>query len=283
LQDDRGGSLLSGFILEGVPPTVFWIFVATAIVVQGISKSGFAGGAGILSLPLMMLVMPVDKVAATLLPLLILCDFNAIYHHRHNKNWAHIRAIYVPAFFGILAGSAVWWWMKENGVEQYTGIIKRFTGVISILFAVYIVAKEAALRSVEQYKPGLVATWVAGLSAGFCSAIANAAGPIVGLYMFAQDMGKSLFVGTVAWTFTLINLTKLPFFFAVDLVDHRVLLFDLVLIPLIPIGSYLGKWMHQRVPERPFNWIVFALTLVAGVQLLFKIDVIRMLVGAVTF
>lgn len=63
--------MFSAFMEPGVPAIVFWVFVGLAIVIQGISKSGFAGGAGILSLPLMLLVMPVDKVAATLLPLLI--------------------------------------------------------------------------------------------------------------------------------------------------------------------------------------------------------------------
>ena len=266
---------MSNMILPGVPPGLFWTFVALAVIIQGISKSGFAGGAGILSLPLMMLVMPVNKVVATLLPLLILCDFNAIYHHRRNKDWACVLSVYRPAVIGILIGAAVWWWIGKNGVETYGGIIKRFTGAIAVLFAFYIVAKEAALRSVAHYKPDTGVTWIAGIGAGFCSTIANAAGPIVGLYIFAQDLGKSMFVGTVAWTFTLINLTKLPFFFATDLIDKDVLLFDLILIPLIPLGSYLGKWMHQRVPERPFNWTIFVLTFVGGIQLLSKIDVIK--------
>lgn len=267
---------MSGFVIEGVPPVVFWTFVGAAIVIQGISKSGFAGGAGILSLPLMMLVMPVEKVAATLLPLLILLDLNAIYHHRHNKDWRWIRAIYVPAVFGILLGAAVWWWVGREGIDRYGGYIKQFVGVIAILFSIYIVAKEAALRRVAHYTPGRGAAWTAGVSAGFTSTIAHAAGPIVGLYMFSLNLGKSLFVGTVAWTFTLINLTKLPFYFAVDLIDERVLLFDLALVPFIPLGSYLGKWMHHRVPERPFNWTIFALTLIAGIQLVCGIDIVRM-------
>lgn len=263
------------FRLEGIPPLVFWVFVGAAVVIQGISKSGFAGGAGILSLPLMMLVMPVEKVAATLLPLLILLDLNAIYHHRHNKVWRWIRAIYLPSIAGIVLGAAVWWWVGREGVDRYGGYIKQFVGAIAILFAIYIVAKEAALRRVAHYTPGSIATLAAGVSAGFCSTIAHAAGPIVGLYMFSHNLGKSLFVGTVAWTFTLINLTKLPFYFAVDLIDTDVLLFDLVLIPLIPVGSYLGKWMHHRVPERPFNWTILVLTFIAGIQLIFKIDLVR--------
>lgn len=263
------------FVSPGVPLPLFWIFVGLAIIVQGISKSGFAGGAGILALPLMMLVMPVDKVAATLLPLLILCDMNAIYHHRHNKDWSRIRSIALPCLIGIVLGAGVWWWIGEEGVESYGRAIKTFVGIIAILFAFYIAMKEAALHWVEQYTPGRKSAWLTGVSAGFCSTIAHAAGPIIGLYMFAQGMGKSLFVGTTAWTFTLINLTKLPFYLGVGLIRKDVLLFDLILVPLIPLGSYLGHWMHHRVSETLFNRIIFVLTILAAIQLLFDINVIQ--------
>lgn len=262
------------FIAPNVPPALFWSFVGLAIVVQGISKSGFAGGAGILALPLMMLVMPVDKVAATLLPLLILCDMNAIYHHRHNKDWGPIRKIALPCFIGIVLGALVWWKIGEEGVDRYGRHIKVFVGVIAILFALYIAMKEAALHWVERYTPGRKSAWLTGISAGFCSTIAHAAGPIVGLYMFAQGMGKSLFVGTTAWTFTLINVTKLPFYMGVGLIRQDVLLFDLVLVPLIPIGSFLGHWMHHRVPETVFNRVILVLTVLAAIQLLFDVNVV---------
>ena len=262
------------FISPDVPRILFWSFVGLAIIVQGISKSGFAGGAGILALPLMMLVMPVDKVAATLLPLLILCDMNAIYHHRHNKDWSKIRSIALPCFIGIVLGALVWWKIGEEGVERYSRYIKSFVGIIAILFAFYIAMKEAALHWVERYTPGRTSAWLTGIGAGFCSTIAHAAGPIIGLYLFAQGMGKSLFVGTTAWTFTLINLTKLPFYVGIGLIRKDVLLFDLVLVPLIPIGSFLGHWMHHRVPESLFNRVIFVLTVLAAIQLLFDVNIV---------
>ena len=263
------------FIDPGVPHLLFWFFVGAAVIIQGISKSGFAGGAGILSVPLMMLVMPVDKVSATMLPVLILCDMNAIYFHWHNKDWTVIRQIYVPAIVGILLGAFVWWWVGRQGVEQWGTPIKRFVGVIAILFALYIVAREASLRWVEQHRAGWKTGILAGITAGFTSTIAHAAGPIVSLFMFSQGMGKTLFVGTVAWTFTLINLTKLPFYIGVGLVDFRVLYFDVFLIPLIPIGSFLGKWMHHRVSESAFNRVILVLTFIAGIQLVFNINLIQ--------
>jgi len=262
-------------MVEGVPVFVFWLFVGAAVVIQGISKSGFAGGAGILSVPLMMLVMKrPEDVAATLLPLLILCDMNAIYHHRKNKVWKHVMAIYVPAVVGILFGAVVWWLVGTEGVGEYKGAIKRFVGAIAMLFACYIIGKETAAAWVERLKPGRKTAWAAGVTAGFTSTIAHAAGPIVSLYMFAQNMGKTLFVGTVAWTFTLINLTKLPFYIAVGLIRTDVLLFGLLLVWLIPIGSSLGKWMHHRISERAFNRVILVLIFIAGIQLLFQVNLI---------
>ena len=266
--------MFDAFMLPGVPFVLFWVFVGAAIIIQGISKSGFAGGAGILSLPLMMLVMPVELVPAVLLPLLILCDANAIYHHRMNCDWKHAMAIFVPSCVGILLGAAAWWYMGENGIGSWEAPLKRFVGVIAILFAIHIAIKEYALAWFERLKPGPVMAIGLGVSAGFTSTIAHAAGPIVSLYMFGQGMPKSLFVGTVAWTFTLINLTKLPFYIGVGLIDPGVLGFGAVLIPLIPIGSWLGHWMHHRIPESAFNRVILVLTLLAALQLLLNFNLV---------
>lgn len=267
--------MFNDFILSNVPLWIFWAFVGAGIIIQGISKSGFAGGAGILSLPLMMLVMPVDKVAATLLPLLILCDMNAIYIHRKNVVWKKVLEIYIPSIIGIVLGAAVWWRVGREGVQSYEGPIKVFVGVLAVLFSIYIVGREAAMAWADRLRMGKKSAVPAGIAAGFCSTIAHAAGPIVGLYLFSQNLGKTLFVGSVAWTFTLINLTKLPFYVGVGLIQRDVLLFDLFLIPLIPIGSYFGKYMHHRVSESQFNRVILVLTLLAGIQLISGINLVQ--------
>jgi uncharacterized membrane protein YfcA len=245
---------------------MFWAYCGAAVIVQGISKSGFAGGAGILSLPLMLLVMPADRMVAALLPILILCDFNALYHHWHNRDWGVVLAIYLPACVGIALGVGAWWWMGRMGVEAWNPLLKQLVGVLAIVFAAYLAMKEFALAWVARHRFGPVAAWVLGTGAGFTSTLAHAAGPLVSLYVFSQGLGKTLFVGTVAWTFTLINLTKLPFYVAIGMIDRDVLLFDALLVPLIPLGSWLGHWMHHRVAESAFNRIILALTLLAGIQ-----------------
>ncbi len=268
----------SQYAIPNIPSVIFWIFVASGVLIQGISKSGFAGGAGIISVPLMMLVMPPDKVTATLLPILILCDLNAIYVHRKNKQWKPILEIYLPAIVGILLGSMMWWYMGKNGIQQFEKPLKQFVGIIAILFALYIWAREFSLKWVEQKSFGIKVGIIAGILAGITSTLAHAAGPIVSLFLFSKNLGKSLFVGTVAWTFTLINLTKLPFYIAVGLVDWSVLTFDIFLIPFVPIGSALGVWLHNKISERTFNFVIMILTIMIGIQLLIGINPIELLV-----
>ncbi len=269
--------MFSAYMLHGVPPVMFWTFVGAAVVIQGVSKSGFGGGAGIFGLLLMLLVMEVDKVAATLLPLLILCDMNAIYHHRRNVNWVKLRAIYLPAIAGIVLGALVWWKLGQDQVATYKNYIKCFVGVIGIVFGLYILAKDRSLKWVEHHHAGAKTALVAGVAAGFTSTIAHAAGPIVSLFIFSQGLGKSFFVGTVAWTFAFINLTKLPFYVYVGLIDTHVLFFGACLVWLIPIGSWLGKWMHHRIPEIWFNRVIMALTLVSSVHVIWKTGVLQRL------
>ena len=272
---------LDEFILPGTSPWLFWSFVLTGVIIQGISKSGFAGGAGILSLPMMMLVMPVDRVPAVLLPLLILFDMNAVYHHRTNKDLRLVRTIFYPSLIGTALATWVWYKVGKEGVGEYGGYIKQFTGVIAILFAAYIFAKETSMKWVSGRKAGPGLGVVAGVAAGFTSTINHSAGPIVSLYMFSQNLGKSFFTGTVAWTFACINLSKLPSYAGLGLIDYSVLKFDLLLLPLIPLGSWIGKWMHHNVSERAFNWVIFVLTVIASVHLVFGVNLVSLALGLV--
>ncbi|HOQ88636.1 MAG TPA: sulfite exporter TauE/SafE family protein [Candidatus Hydrogenedentes bacterium] len=265
---------MSELMLPGVPAWIFWLFCVLAVLIQGISKSGFAGGAGILSLPLMMLVMPVNRVAPALLPILILCDMNALYHHWQNKVWRLVWIIFLPSLVGTLAATWLWFQVGNDGLNQYAMAIKRVTGVIAVVFALYILAREASMRWVADRKLGTAAGILCGVAAGFTSTLAHAAGPIVGLYLFSQGLGKALFVGTTAWVFTFINLSKVPFYQAAGLFDWSLFWFDLALVPCIPVGSWMGKMMHDRVSEVLFNRIIMVLTLLAGIQLVFNINLV---------
>ena len=52
----------------------FYAVAIPAVLLMGLSKSGFASGLGSMGTPLMALVIPVPRAAAIMLPLLLVMD-----------------------------------------------------------------------------------------------------------------------------------------------------------------------------------------------------------------
>ncbi len=271
--------MTEGFILEGIPPEVFWLTVVVAVAFIGIAKSGFGSGIGIIVFPLMVFVMDISKVAAVMLPLLILGDFNALYYHRKNKDWQMVLKIYLPSIAGVLVGSFIWYKTGQGNINQLQGYIKQFVGVIAVVFALYILFKENFYKALGNFKPNTVFIMLAGVLAGVFSTLAHAAGPIVSFILYASGMNKSLFVGVTVYTFTLLNLTKLPSYYLTGLIRTETIRFSLILIPFVIIGSFLGKQMHNRIPEKVFFHIVMFMVFFVGIQLIFKLNLILTIFG----
>jgi uncharacterized membrane protein YfcA len=108
-----------------------------------------------------------------------------------------------------------------------------------------------------------------GLGAGITSTIAHGAGPVVTMFLVPQKLPKEIFVGTTVLVFTWINWIKVPFFVAYDVITRETLLTGLMYSPLIPLGVWLGVWMNRKMSEKFFLNSVYAITFVAGLQLVF--------------
>jgi uncharacterized membrane protein YfcA len=107
-----------------------------------------------------------------------------------------------------------------------------------------------------------------GASAGFATTVANAAGPVMNLYLLARRLPKHEFVATGAWFFFVVNLVKLPIYIGHGLIDRRSLVFDLALAPSVVVGALLGRVVLRRLPQAAFDRLVMALTVCAAALLL---------------
>ena len=97
--------------------------------------------------------------------------------------------------------------------------------------------------------------------------IANAAGPVMGLYLVSVDLPKDAFVGTAAWFFLLINVLKLPFSAHLDLITRETLTFNVILVPVIVAGLFVGRALITRIPQRMFDTLILVFALVAAAKL----------------
>ena len=98
--------------------------------------------------------------------------------------------------------------------------------------------------------------------------IGNAAGPVMALYLLSMRLPKNQFIGTAAWFFFIVNLSKVPFHvLAWGTITRHTFLFDVMLIPAVAAGAFLGIWLVRLIPERAYRIFIMASTMAAALLL----------------
>jgi uncharacterized membrane protein YfcA len=237
-----------------------WAVVALCALMVGITKTGIPG-LGILVVPLMALVLPARKSTGILLGILILADLFAIIYHRRNARWAHVLRLLPAAFAGIVAG---YFGLKVVSDRQLKPIIG---AIVLVMLAVNYwrtrtKGKDAPIPTQWWFALGL------GFMAGVTTMMANAAGPIMIIYLLAMRLPKIEFVGTGAWFFFVINWLKVPFSAKLQLMTVESVKLDLMMLPFIAAGAVVGIFLLKRIPQKAFTAIVQILAAAAAVKLL---------------
>jgi len=249
-----------------------WTIGILAALIVGVAKTGMPG-IGILIVPMIALVFGGRLSVGATLPLLIFGDIFAVLWYRQHARWDNLRSLLPWVLIGIAVGAGLLWYTGTQGSRvDWLNII---IGVLVLLMlAVSLARRYWGNKLVPSSQVGLVST---GVMAGFSTAVSNAAGPIMSIYLSGMmRLSKNEFMGTSAWYFFIFNLTKLPLYVFLSLVlpakpmvNANTLLFDLVMFPVIVIGAFIGKWLLPRISESIFNNIVMVLAGIAALKLIF--------------
>ncbi len=240
---------------------IAWFVVTLSALIVGISKTGIPG-VGILPTILMALVLPAQKSVGLLLGILILGDVFAAAYHRRNAEWSHMIRLLPAAFAGIVAGFFAMKVINDGQLKPIIGII-----VLVMLALNYWRTRN---RNEDLHIP--TQWWFAaalGFVAGLTSMMANAAGPIMVIYLLAMKLPKVAFVGTSAWFFFVVNWLKVPFSMNLDIMTRESLTLDLMMLPVIALGAVLGIFLLGRIPQKAFNAVMQMLAAAAAIKLLF--------------
>jgi uncharacterized membrane protein YfcA len=108
-----------------------------------------------------------------------------------------------------------------------------------------------------------------GILGGFATMIGNVAGPIFAIYLLAMHLPKNQFIGTGAWFFLIINFSKFPLhIFIWKTIDWNTLSLDLVLLPAIALGAYLGIQLVKKISDKMYRTAVIVVTALSAFLLL---------------
>ncbi|HEY5778530.1 MAG TPA: sulfite exporter TauE/SafE family protein [Terrimicrobiaceae bacterium] len=241
---------------------VDWVLAVLAAICIGMAKAGF-GGLGMLAILIMARVLPARESTGAILPMLILADIFAVYTYRRHAKGGLVLRMLPPAAAGIVCG---WLLMPHIPAQVFAPLIGWLTLALIALVLLQKFAPRLMNLAVEH--PGIA--WPFGWLAGSTTMIANAAGPVMTIYLLACRLPKFEFVGTAAWFFFAINLLKVPFSASLGLINSASLTLNLWLAPAVIAGLVAGRWMLGKINQAVFEWLMIVFSLLGAVRLIFS-------------
>jgi uncharacterized membrane protein YfcA len=231
-----------------------WVFGILCAFLTGVAKTGVPG-LGILIVPMMVLSVGEAKQAAGwLLPMLCTADLFAVFYWRRHAAASRLFSL-IPWVLGGMAVGAAALGFSERVLKPMTGTI------VALMLCAYLWRRYRAASDVPPH------AGIYGVSAGFATTVANAAGPVMNLYLLSQRLPKEEFVATGAWFFFTVNLTKVPIYAFHGMLSKVSLTFDLMMVPMVVLGALTGRWIVMRINAQVFEFLVIAMTAVSTVLL----------------
>lgn len=236
-----------------------WVFLAlmvVAVLLTGISKSGFAGGVGVVAVPLISLKASPTFAVAVMLPLLIVMDVLSLKAWWRQRVDRLLWLMFPPAILGVAIGYFTYGWFDE-------ALLKLLLGIFSVLFGLWGVLKPLRGKRL----PGWVGRLCGGV-AGFTSFIAHAGGPPLNVYLLQSPLTKQQFLATAVVFLAMTNLLKLVPYALLGLVNIDNLAIALLLMPIAWLGVRLGLVIQKRIDGELFFRLILGLLILLGIRLI---------------
>ncbi len=236
-----------------------WGVALLSGLIVGFAKTGVAG-TGLLAVPLFAMIFQPGQSVGVLLPVLCMADVLAVSYYRRHADWSKLWPLFPWVFLGLVVADRLASRIPDDVLRWV------IAGIVLIMLAFSHFSKQ---KEISWQGSGWILRAFLGVLCGVTTMLANAAGPVMSVYLLACALPKKSFIGTGAWFFLLINLVKMPFMFHRGIITADSLAFNLKLLPVIMIGGVLGIWAVKRINETVFKNAVSVLAALAALKLLF--------------
>ena len=240
-----------------------WIFAALGAFMVGVSKAGITG-LSILSVALFTHIFPSSKQASGIvLPLLIFGDLVAVLTYRRHTQWRYLWRLFPFTAAGVVLGYFALGAISDRHARTMIGAI-----IVALAALSYWRRYHPGAADSEQSRHSWAFAAAVGVVAGFITLVANAAGPLMAIYLVSMRLPKLEYVGTAAVFFMCLNLFKVPFMVNLGLITTHSFTFNLALAPAVVLGALAGRWIVGRINQALFENMVLMLSALGGILLL---------------
>ena len=236
----------------------FYAVAIPAVLLMGLSKSGFGAGFGALATPLLALAVPVPQAAAIMLPLLLVMDGFGVKALFLQRDRALIRLLLPAGLLGTVLGTLSFGVLAPKGVA----------GIVGSLTLAFLAQRLLFPPRADSKPPPKWLGFGLGIASGFTSFVAHAGSPPVSAYVLPLRLSPITYTATMATFFAAINLSKWVPYAWLGLIDMRNITTSLALVPLAPIGVWVGVRLVPYIRPVLFYRLVYAGMFLTGAKLL---------------
>ncbi len=241
-----------------ITDAAFYAVAVPAVLLMGLAKSGL-GGFGALATPLMALGIPVPQAAAIMLPLLFVMDALGLQQLWRECDRPLLRLLLPAGLIGTLIGTLLF------GVLS----TKTVAGIVGALTLLFLAQRLLFPPRADAPPPPKPLGFVLGIASGFTSFVAHAGSPPISAYVLPLKLPPIRFAATMAVFFAAVNLSKWIPYAWLGLIDLRNMATSLVLLPLAPVGVWLGVWLTKRIAAVWFYRLAYIGMALTGAKLLY--------------
>ncbi len=249
-----------------------WALGAVAGYLIGVAKTAIPGVATPV-VPFLAAVFGSRTSVGIMVLMLIFGDCFAIAWYRRHAQWGRLVGLLPWVLVGMGAGAAALGVMGRLGSgTDYLGLL---IGLLVLAMVILHVLQRRIPTHLTPRSPA--GTALIGIAAGFATTTANAAGPVMAIYFLAHRLTKEQFLGTAAWYFFILNVSKVPVYMALTALDPddpvitlQSLWLVLAVAPALIGGAVTGRWILPRIPQKGFDGVVLALAVGSALYLIVR-------------
>jgi uncharacterized membrane protein YfcA len=220
------------------------LFVLSAIgaLLIGLSKGGLPT-IGMLSVPILSLVMSPVRAAILLLPIYVISDVFGVWLYRKNYSARNLKILIPASLTGVFLG-----WLTASVTSDIA--IKFAIGFIGIGFCLNMWIRTSSDAPPQEASLQKGIFW--GALSGFTSFISHAGGPPFQIYVLPQKLPKAQFAGTATILFAIINFSKIIPYQNLRPYTYEDLQAAAYLVPFSVIGAIAGAYLTKKIADALF-------------------------------
>jgi uncharacterized membrane protein YfcA len=227
----------------------------------GFLKTSVSAGTGLVLTSTLSVLLPAPTVLALISPLMLMSDPIAMRFYWRRWDGRQLRLLVPTTTLGILVGT----WALTLLSEWW---LRRAIGIVALGLALLQLSLLRRARPLFGERPHWLVGVAVGIVTGVASIVAHSGGVVSALYLLGTGLPAATLIATVNAVYALTNVVKVTLYWRIGFLTPSVLLADLLTLPVLVLGAWLGYRLNRVLPRRAFELALLAIAIAGALRLL---------------